>query len=304
MPCYHPLEAYWTRGENPSKRKITFSYNEAFQNATFPSANFIKSAFLPCGRCIGCRLSYSRQWAIRCVHEAQMHKNNCFVTFTFNPEELVKRENPFSLNVRDFQLFMKRLRKKHPNIRFFHSGEYGEKNLRPHYHALIFGYDFPDNKLFKKSKGHNLYTSEELQKLWPYGHTFIGDCNFHTSAYTARYIIKKINGDQAKDHYWRTNPETGEMDEIEPEYATMSRRPGIGYNWFQKYKTDVYPHDYVVINGFKVKPPRYYDNLLPEGERDQIKKKRMENYEDPDYEQLFKAEKVKISSLQQLLRDL
>jgi hypothetical protein len=304
MTCYHPLEAYWTRGENSSKRKITFSYTEAFQNATFPSANFIKSAFLPCGRCIGCRLSYSRQWAIRCVHEAQMHQNNCFVTFTFNPEELVKRENPFSLNVRDFQLFMKRLRKKHPTIRFFHSGEYGEKNLRPHYHALIFGYDFPDKKLFKKSKGHNLYTSEELQKLWPYGHTFIGDCNFHTSAYTARYIIKKINGDQAKDHYWRTNPETGEMDQIEPEYATMSRRPGIGYNWFQKYKTDVYPHDYVVINGFKVKPPRYYDNLLSEGERDQIKKKRMENYEDPDYEQLFKAEKVKISSLQQLLRDL
>ena len=94
------------------------------------------------------------------------------------------------------------------------------------------------------------------------------------------------------------------MDEIEPEYATMSRRPGIGYNWFQKYKTDVYPHDYVVINGFKVKPPRYYDNLLPEEERDQIKKKRMENYEDPDYEQLFKAEKIKISALQQLLRDL
>ena len=313
--CYHPLEAYWTRGENPGKRKITFSYTEAFQNATFPSANFIKSAYLPCGKCIGCRLTYSRDWAIRCVHEAQMHKNNSFITLTFKSEELVKRENPFSLNMRDFQLFMKRLRKKHKNIRFFHSGEYGEKNLRPHYHALIFGYDFPDKKFHKKSKGHNLYISDELQKLWPYGHSYIGSLNYDTASYTARYIVKKVTGDQAEDHYWRTNPETGEMDQIEPEYATMSRgnnlpstdprhTRGIGYSWFQKYKSDIFPHDYVVINGFKIRPPRFYTDLLPEGEREIIKKKRMEKSIEPDYEALAKSEKVKISALQQLMRDL
>ena len=108
-----------------------------------------------------------------------MHEQSCFITLTFNDEELNKRANPGSLNVRDFQLFMKKLRKKHPEkkICFFHCGEYGEKNNRPHYHALIYNHDFPDRKLFKQRKEIKLYTSKELEELWPYGFSTIGDKN-------------------------------------------------------------------------------------------------------------------------------
>ena len=97
MKCYHPLTAFRIDG------KIVF-------NSPFPYA---KGFNLPCGQCVGCRLNYSRQWATRIMHEAQMHETSCFITLTFNPESLNNREVPSSLDVREFQRFMKRLRKKH-----------------------------------------------------------------------------------------------------------------------------------------------------------------------------------------------
>jgi hypothetical protein len=235
-----------------------------------------------------------------------MHEKSCFITLTFNQEELDKRSNPASVDVRDFQLFMKRLRKKHKNIRFFHCGEYGEQNKRPHYHALIFGYEFPDRKLWQTRNKQKYYRSEELEKLWPYGHVVIGEVTFTSCAYVARYIMKKQKGKNAEEHYF--NKETGEL--IEPEYCTMSRKPGIGYDWFKKFKTDVYPNDYCVINGKKIRPPRYYDNLLSEEEKEEIKNKRKEKapevYAEYDerMDRLFVQEQVKITQLQRLIRDI
>jgi hypothetical protein len=290
MACYHPLLAYRSEG------KITF-------NKPFPYA---KGFNLPCGQCVGCRLEYSRQWAVRLVHENQMHEKSCFITLTFNEEELGKRDNPNSVDVRDFQLFMKRLRKKHKKIRFFHCGEYGEKNQRPHYHALIFGYEFPDRYLWQTRHKQKYYRSEELEKLWPYGHVVIGEVTFTSCAYVARYIMKKQKGKNAETHYH--NPTTGEV--INPEYCTMSRKPGIGYEWFEKYKTDVYPNDFCIINGKKIRPPRYYDNLLSEEELEEIKNKRKENapevYAEYDerMDRLFVEEQVKIEQLNRLVRDL
>jgi len=295
MTCYHPLLAFRSEG------KIVF-------NKPFP---FAKGFNLPCGQCVGCRLNYSRQWAIRLVHENQMHENSCFITLTFSPEELNKRGNPDSLDVRDFQLFMKRLRKKHQHkIRFFHCGEYGEKNQRPHYHALIYNHDFPDRKLFKERKNIKLYTSKELEELWPYGFSTIGDVTFQSAAYVARYIMKKQKGETAQEHYTNIDPSTGEVTTIEPEYCTMSRKPGIGYNWFQKYKTDVYPKDVCIINNHEVKPPRYYDTLLNEEELKEVKKKRQEKQDDPfdgydeRLDRLWVQEEVKIQALKRLIRDL
>ena len=296
MTCYHPLLAYRSEG------KVVF-------NKPFPYA---KGFNLPCGLCVGCRLNYSRQWAIRLVHENQMHDNSCFVTLTFNDENLNKRDNPDSLNVRDFQLFMKRLRKKHPKkqIRFFHCGEYGEKNNRPHYHALIYNHDFPDKKLFKQRKEIKLYISKELEELWPYGFSTIGDVTFQSSAYVARYIMKKQKGDNAKEHYNKINPTTGEVTTIQPEYCTMSRKPGIGYEWFKKYKSDVYPKDVCIINNHEVKPPRYYDTLLDKEELEEVKNKRRQKIEEPydgydeRLDRLWVQEECKIQALKQLIRNL
>lgn len=268
MPCFHPLDAFQSRMPSASTGKRTITFNSTNARDHIP----IK---LPCGQCVGCRLERSRQWAVRCVHEAQMHKENCFITLTFSPEELEKRTNPMSVDVRDFQLFMKRLRKQYgQGIRFYHCGEYGEKNGRPHYHACLFGFDFPDKTLWKVCNGNRLYISESLSKLWPHGFSTIGDVTFESAAYVARYIMKKINGDRADDRYF--DPLTGEI--IRPEYTTMSRRPGIGKGWLEKYLSDVYPHDYVVVNGVKCKPPKYYDGVLSTErpyEFDEIKEKRL-----------------------------
>lgn len=218
-----------------------------------------ESLDLPCGQCIGCRLERSRQWAMRCYHEASMYEENCFITLTYNDEHLPENK---SLDVAHFQKFMKRLRKRFgAGIRFFHCGEYGEKYFRPHYHACLFNFDFPDKKLWKVNNNHRLYISESLSELWPFGFSTIGDVTFESAAYVARYIMKKVTGDAADSHYERVCLETGEVFNLKPEYTTMSRRPGIGKPWFDKYHKDVYPSDFVVINNKKLKPPKYYDTL-------------------------------------------
>ena len=295
MTCYHPLLAYRNEG------KVVF-------NKPFPYA---KGFNLPCGQCIGCRLKYSQEWAIRLMHEKQMHEQSCFLTLTMSPEYLESRENPWSLDKSEFQRFMKRLRKRYGNqIRYFHCGEYGEKNRRPHYHAIIFGMEFEDKELFQTRDEIRLYTSEILAKLWPYGFVTIGEVTMESCAYVARYVTKKIKGKDAEKHYIRWDPQTGEGVPIEPEYATMSRKPGIGRSWFEKYKADVYPHDYVVVNKHEIRPPRYYDNLLSEEELEKIKEKRakelpevIDKY-DENMDRLWVKEAVKEKRLEILIRDL
>ncbi len=195
---------------------------------------------LPCGQCSGCRLERSRSWAVRCVHEASLHDENCFITLTFNNHYL----DPIgSLDKRTFQLFMKRLRKEIApgKVRFFHCGEYGSKMKRPHHHACLFGFDFPDKWLFDTREGVDLYRSPMLERLWPFGFSTIGEVTFESAAYVARYISKKINGELAPAHYARVDHKTGEMFSILPEYITMSLRPGIAGAWFDKFEGDVFP---------------------------------------------------------------
>jgi len=146
---------------------------------------------------------------------------------------------------------MKRLRKEiGPGVRYFHCGEYGEKLGRPHYHACLFNYDFPDKRLWKKTNGGDLYVSETLNKIWGSGHCVIGSVTFDSAAYVARYITKKITGTDAPLHYGNR----------QPEYTTMSRRPGIGADWYKKYSTDCYPSDTVIMRGKEIRPPKFYDN--------------------------------------------
>lgn len=212
---------------------------------------------LPCGQCWRCRLERSRQWAVRCVHEASLHEFGCFITLTYADEFLPYRS---SLEYKHFQDFAKRMRKSVGPFRYFVAGEYGDRNDRPHFHACIFGYDFQDKVPYKKTdSGFLIYTSAKLSKLWSFGHSSIGDLNFETAAYTARYVMKKVNGRDQKKHYERIDKETGEIYSLEPEFCQPSLKPGIGTGWVAKYHGDVYPHDFVVINGKEVKPPKFYD---------------------------------------------
>lgn len=202
-----------------------------------------------------------------------MYQANCFITLTYNDENLPEDG---SLVIEDFQKFMKRLRKRFPGkdvvydkdgkptypIRFFHCGEYGDMLGRPHYHACLFNFDFEDKKLFKVNNGSRLYRSEALEELWPYGYSMIGEVTFQSAAYVARYIMKKITGDKADEHYQGKKPE----------YTTMSRRPGIGKGWFDKFEGDVYPKDFITMNGKKLSAPKFYDRLFEITNPDEFKK--------------------------------
>lgn len=299
MPCYSPLQAVID--------------TDGVSKPLFPSnrEDYVKRGFfpldLPCRNCVGCRLEHSRQWALRCMHEAQMHSQNCFITLTYDDIYL---PSDYSLKKEHFQKFMKRYRKKFGNnIRYYHCGEYGSKYGRPHYHACIFGHDFDDKKLFKKRFGENLYTSADLRKLWPFGYSTVGDLNFKSARYVAGYCMKKQNGYLKKDYYKIKLSDGREFDRT-PDYATMSRMPGIGYSWFQKYKTDVYPSDNVIVNGRKCKPPRYYDRLFEKENPDAFQKikeiriSRMDNHPDSTPDRLEVRRICKEKSLQKLGRDL
>ncbi len=236
MSCNFPLSAWYHK----SGTGITFNINDAYVD---------RPLRVPCGQCTACRIARSKEWALRCIHEAQLHSENCFLTLTYAPEHLPEDG---SLCYRDFQLFFKRLRKKFGSgIRFYMCGEYGEKLSRPHYHAIIFGFDFKDKVLWKKKRDFPLHVSEDLNALWRKGYCIIGDVSYESAAYVARYILKKWTGDAAEAHY------NGKV----PEFTRMSRRPGIARKWFEQYKGDIYPKDYYSIGKKKLRPPKYYDYL-------------------------------------------
>ncbi len=250
MPCYSPLQGYQTLNDG-----LVF-------NAKHPGITNLQE--VGCGQCIGCRLEHSRQWAVRCVHETQMHPKNSFITLSYSDDNL-----PFagSLHKPDWVNFMKRLRKKYvpknpnPNqtIRFYQCGEYGEQTFRPHYHACMFNYRPTDGILFSENNDIKLYTSETLSKIWGLGHVTFGDVTFESAAYCARYTTSKITGDPAQKHYEYIDPETGEISDRLPEYCNPSRRPGIGLPWLKIYGSDTYSKDEVILRSKAMKPPRAYD---------------------------------------------
>lgn len=247
MPCYHPMPA--VRMSDGSVRFVSRSKRGAQD-----------SLELPCGQCVGCRLERSRQWAMRCLHEASLHQDNSFITLTYSDSNLPRGG---SLDYSDFQNFMKRLRKRvGTKVRFYCGGEYGQEQMRPHFHACLFGYDFPDKVYYKKTgSGESIYTSKLLESLWPLGLSSIGNVTFESAAYIARYCVQKVTGDLAESHY-RVVTEDGEIIDRVPEFNHMSLKPGIGKPWLEKFRTDVFPRDYVVVNGVKTKPPKYYDRLF------------------------------------------
>jgi len=243
-----------------------------------------------------------------------MHPDNIFITLTYDNHHLPADK---SLHYPDFQLFKKRLlinaarELNRTGIRFYMCGEYGETFGRPHYHAIIFNLDFPDKKLWKLERENPLYTSQLLTDTWGKGHASLGSVTFQSAAYVARYVMKKVTGEAAADHYSWIDPETGEIHDRTPEFTKMSLKPGIGSTWFAKYKRDVFPHDFVVVNGKKVAPPKFYTSqheILYPDEVASIKLRRKKNaskkatHNTPD--RLKVREQVLSSRLTQLKRTI
>lgn len=248
-------------------------------SVTFKQSGPVKRELkLPCNGCVGCRLERTRMWSIRVMNEASMHDANSYVTLTYSNENLPRHG---SLDYRDFQLFMKRLRKaNNGKVRFYMCGEYGEKDQRPHYHACLFGVGFGDRKPWGRNKnGDVLYRSKALEDLWPLGISTVGNVTEQSAAYVARYVMKKVTGEPSELHYSRLDVQTGEMVKVLPEFNKMSLKPGIGGDWIRKYKADVMVGDSVVIKGRKMRPPRYYDRILEKEEPDHIEQVQGERFE-------------------------
>lgn len=207
-------------------------------------------------------------------------------------------------------------------IKYLMCGEYGEETKRPHYHALIFGHDVPDRKMWKMSNGIPVYSSAYLDDIWGHGFTAIGDVTWESAAYVARYVTKKINGALAEKIHEKTGLKPyervgidGEIHEVLPEYNSMSRggrekgSTGIGHDFYQMYKDDMYPEDRCIVNGFPTRPPRYYDGLFeidnPE-EMEVIKERRQKEMakheKDNTRNRLRQKEAVKIAQYNQLPR--
>lgn len=271
MPCFRPVPCFRgnTISRDTGKRNIVYSPGEAFVRPDGTHDAFSRG----CGQCRFCRMEHSRQFAMRAVLESSLYPNNCFLTLTYAPEHLP------AFGFLDYEapvLFMKRLRRwmdhHHPFqvIRSYGCAEYGEDFNRPHYHLCIFNFDFPDKVFFKTTdSGEKIFTSEILSGLWKFGHSSIGDLTFESAAYVARYVCKKISTSRLtpphlREHYLHHIDEaSGEMFYRPPERSVcVPKRVGLGRSWFDLNGDFVRTHDFVVIRGQKMRPPKYFDRLM------------------------------------------
>jgi hypothetical protein len=294
MPCDYPQKALLfpkKGGKHPKPQLIKATQD--LNNSDFVEYIIEKYGTtsydqieLKCGKCKGCRLDRSRDWAIRLMHEKHIFPEAIFVTFTYDDEHLPPNG---TLVDKDFRLFMKRLRKKYqgvksvvmPNgktqnpIRYFMSGEYGTKRGRPHYHAIIFNYrpfdEVPCKQTPLNPLGDAFYTSSQLTKTWGNGYVNYSEVTQESCNYVAQYIMKKVTGEMAEDHYKRyvepyTDHETGEILDyikLKPEFSAMTTQPGIGYFFYKKYPEMLHPDiDRTTVKSKKgikeVAVPRYY----------------------------------------------
>lgn len=255
MPCTSPVTAWRSKELNANgNRPLVFAEHKGVEGSQLK---------IPCHQCTGCRIDHGSGWAVRLMHEAKFHFCCSFLTLTHDQEHLPEHG---SLVKRDIQLFYKRLRKEYPGlkIRHFTVGEYGEKTQRAHYHAIVFGVAFlEDRKPHSKNRfGDQLYTSATLDRIWGKGSCQIGTVTSTSCAYVAGYAFKKINGKRADEHYRRVDPRTGETWLLQKEFALMSTRPGIGYKHYENYRDQMYSRGSVIVKGRQVPIPKYYDRLL------------------------------------------
>lgn len=252
MPCYSPLKA-WYRPGHPAK---------------FEKPNDSKlwtPGVMNCRHCIGCKTETIQEWTNRAVFESQIHKENMFLTLTYGDEHL---PTGFDLIPDHVSSFIKKMRvwisrnvPENPKIKFRVAGEYGESYGRPHYHFLIHGWMPPDLVKLKQKQGKWTFKSEIIENIWKKGHNVIGNVEPESAAYVNQYISKKFVSTEEKmdDYYTIVDPYTGEKIRRHPEFARTSQ--GYGKSFYEKFKSDLYPHGFGVVKGNRVKIPKYFDEL-------------------------------------------
>lgn len=227
-------------------------------NGYIPDVDF-RPVIIPCGKCVSCKMAYGRLWSFRGLMESFFHDKSCFLTLTLNDKELVKHGR--SVRIDYLQKFIKRLRKKYGKIRYLACGEYGSTNGRPHYHIIVFGFSpvdvspFPvysdgfNNLVSTSPTGDKVFCSRGLSSIWPYGFVSVGSVSSSSISYVAGYVVKK-----AESTYYKENGLT-------PPFITMSRKPGLGYDFLKNYTEDVVS-DQIMIEDKVFQCPRYFMKLF------------------------------------------
>lgn len=274
MTCYHPMmrielltkkkkkaadgHKYFDTVIVPASKLDHYLATHSFQTATHMTE-------IPCKKCIGCRLDYSREWANRGYLESKMWKQNWFVTLTYDEEHMVTKDEFIDQNGitwydeewngtlvgKDLQMFIKKLRQimkrehNEENIRFMACGEYGDRNERPHYHAILYNLNLPLDTFFEPRiiNHETYYRNKIIERAWQKGISNISEATWNNIAYTARYITKKVNGKLSEQLYNSRGQDK--------EFMRTSRRPGIGKPYYDKYKDKIYEYDEITIQNKK-----------------------------------------------------
>lgn len=240
VACFHPILAKRTPlGGVVLVRKMDDSFYDLSHEPD--------TLWLPCGKCIGCRKARAREWALRCTLEASQHDRLCWSTLTYDDAHL-----PPTLQRRHLQLWFKRMRKRlgSVGIRFFATGEYGERTFRPHYHAILFGLE---------------ESSSVPQAAWPHGFVRVDPLTPAAISYVAGYCSKKL-GWSDYDREERIDYATGEVYKYQPPFVQMSRRPGIG-GAARAFRASW--RSYAVLNGRRMPVPRFLHASWREGATDE-----------------------------------
>jgi len=264
MACHHPHNAYRRPGGQPVfGRPPTGVHGSQYE--------FLR---IPCGRCIGCMETRAKHWALRCTLELHRHPTASFVTLTYDDEHVpVLPDGRQSLRKDHVSAWLKRVRsrlgrseaqlprERRRRLRFFASGEYGDRFGRPHYHALLFGIDpAADRELVAKSWGiavrdpDGSYSSGTVRS---FGHVDVQKVTPKVISYVAGYCSKKLGW--KRDAAECVDPSTGEVYRFQPPFVLVSGG-GFGGVGIGGHARDAYPaswRDSAFLGGARTSVPRY-----------------------------------------------
>lgn len=196
-----------------------------------------------CGQCLPCRINKRRIWTTRILLESACHVDKSFVTLTYDdvsmPEYVDKETGEVRGNLvrKELQDWFKRLRKRIAplKVRYFAVGEYGDKTERPHFHIALFGYPscrYGNTRHIKGRKSACCSVCKVIDETWGKGRVSVDRLEKDSAQYICGYTVKKM-----------TAPDDMRLNGRNPEFATMSLKPGIGFNFMYEMASSMLEFD-------------------------------------------------------------
>lgn len=307
MTCYHPIKACYSKSDYAKYGKkhlhilIQSDSKEAvlLNHRDYPTCLY-EYILIPCRKCAGCASDKAKEWSLRAIQECSIHNDNCFITLTYDNLSTTVQKDPEclrTLRYKHFQNFMKRLRKFYnkDKIGYMVCGEYGHKDGRAHWHAILFGFDFPDKELVYIKDGYRHFTSPSLVRLWsdynkstgefsPIGFIDLANVDNDCCNYVSQYVLKKLPVGEKGEIYDTFVDKDGNVnfihsnkgDRVAP-FVRTSRNPAIGLNWYKKDGSKSVRNGYVTLLDRKrnltkrIKTPEYYNKKFEEVNPDEFK---------------------------------